>query len=148
MDAFDELRKVLEQHALQASTQLGFKIIFDEDEAPKSGTYVHFWYETGKTESMGAAGGRKGFECTPGILQFNIYYPEKTPTGQPTRIADGIKRLLNMKQWTVAEDGYVKCEPMTIQRQPLSKNGFRIIWTRAPFDFYHRDQTASDSYSG
>lgn len=147
MDAFDELRKVLEQHAVQAASQLNFKIIFDEDEAPKTGAYVHFWYETGNSELMSAAGGRKGFECTPGVLQFNIYYPEKQPTAQYVRLADSIKRLLNRKQWIVAPDGYVTIEVMSVQRQPVTKNGFRVVWTRGGFDFHHRDSQASESFS-
>lgn len=146
MDAFDMLRQVLENEALQAANALGFKVIFDEDEAPKNTAYVHFWYETGVTVPK-LSGGRRGFECTPGLIQFTIYSPEKQAASVATKLADAIKRRLNRMQFRVPPDGDVKLAPLSVQKNPVVRNGYRITWVRAGFDFDHRDSTASESFT-
>lgn len=147
MDVFDELRQSLETRAKQAAIDLAFTIIFDEDDAPKSGTYVHFWYETGKTE-VKLGGGRRSYECTPGVFHFNIYTPEKQPSAPAVRLADALKRRFNRVTWLVPPDGHVSIEAVSVQRQPIVRSGFKIVWAEAGFDFHHRDSAAVESFAG
>lgn len=143
MEVFNELRKTLENQALQAATALGFTVIFDDDDPPANGqTYVHMWYETGNTYAK-LGGGRKGWECTPGLWHFNVYTPEKKPVAPAVRLCDQLKQRLNRQQWQVPPDGFLKLDPMSIQRQPITKNGFRIVWARCTFDYDHRDSGAA-----
>lgn len=144
MNTFDELRKTFETKVNQLSAALNFQVIFDDDDMPKGErvTFVHFWYETNPSVKKEAANGRKAWECTSGVLNFNIYAPEKSASAPMTILGDQIKKKMNSIQFLVPPEGYVKLDVMSVQRTPIKHNGRKVVICRATFDFTHRDASA------
>jgi hypothetical protein len=143
---FDMLRQTLYGQAIQAVVQNGnFKCRIGDEPfvAPTDGSiYGEFWFKAGTTKQM-ELGPRTGFECTPGVLQFTLYAPEKTGEGPVLRLADALKKAFNRKQWVVPPDGYVTIDPMSVQPLPNIKQGHKVVIIDASFDFYHRDPAAT-----
>lgn len=144
MDAYDSLRQQFENMAIQAANALGFTVIFDDDDAPKKNTYVHFWYETSDKVRASAAGGRKAYKRVTGIWQFSIYVPEKDPVGDASRLADALERRLSLQPLTVPPEGHVKTDACSVQRRPVpTKAGYKAIWVSATFTYDYRDAQAA-----
>lgn len=140
---YDALRIVMEQKATAFVTISGVKCRFDDEPfvPPTDGAiYSQFWFKTGKTRLL-ELGPATGYECTPGILQYTIYAPEKSGAGEPGRLAGAFKKAFNRKQWLVAPDGHVTIEPVSVQDFGV-RNGHRIFVADAGFDFHHRDPDA------
>lgn len=141
----DSLRKVLQQQAISATTALSLKTqIGDEAFVPPNdgALYAEFWFRTGKSKKM-ELGPRTGFQCTPGILQFTIFGPEKGGDGPISKMGDRLKPYFDEKQFQVAPDGYVTIDPVSVTLMPGIHNGKKVVVVDASFDFYHRNPDAT-----
>ena len=155
MDPFNSLRRVLDTAALQAALKGGVdgarvELMNEPFTKPpvrkgseKAAIYVSFWYRTGGTRQA-ELGGRRGYEMTVGIYQFDIMVPEAIGTGPGVTIGDAIRRAMNRREKEVAPDGHLKLL-MSNVKTPFTgaKNGYFQVICDGTFHFYHRDPNAS-----
>lgn len=153
MDAFNSLRRVLNSRAVQAAVRAG---LGDRIELPnetftkptvkkgqeKQAIYVSFWYKTGGSRQA-ELGGRKGYEMTVGVYQFDIMVPENIGDGPGLSVGDVIRRYMNRREMEVAPDGHLKLLVSNV-KTPFSgpKNGYYQVVCDGTFHFYHRDPNA------
>lgn len=154
MDAFNSLRRVLNSKALQAAARadLGDRIELPNETftkppvkkgQEKAGIYVSFWYKTGGSRQA-ELGGRKGYEMTVGLYQFDVMVPENIGDGPGLSVADIIRKSMNRREYEVAPDGHLKLLVANV-KTPFSgpKNGYYQVVVDGTFHFYHRDPTAN-----
>lgn len=153
MDAFNSLRRVLNSKALQAATRADMA---DRIELPnetftkpevkkgqeKAAIYMSFWYKTGGSRQA-ELGGRKGYEMSVGIYQFDIMVPENIGDGPGLAIGDIVRRVMNRREMEVAPDGHLKLLVSNV-KTPFNgpKGGYYQIVVDGTFHFYHRDPNA------
>lgn len=140
----DALRKVLFTKAIAATTSLTLKCRIGEEPftPPSNAIYGEFWFRCGTGKQI-ELGGKGSYECTPGILQFTLYAPEKSGDGPILKIGDQLKALFNRSQWQVPPDGYVTLEVVGCEMLPGIHEGHKVVVVDAGFDFYHRNPNPS-----
>jgi hypothetical protein len=141
----DALRKVLFTQAIAAVTANGNFPCQIGNEAfvpPDAALYGEFWFRTTDSEQL-ELGSPTGYERTPGLLQFTLYAPEKDGDGPVLKLAGGLKKAFNRKQWIVAPDGYVTLRPASVKEMPGIRNGKKVVIVDCHFDFFHHDPTAT-----
>lgn len=147
MDPFDSLRRVLNGKAISAANAAGLagKLELPNTnfvKPPKKEMYASFWYKTGGSRQA-ELGGRRGFELTVGIYQFDIYVPEHTGDGPGMRAGDYLRARFNRREWPIEPDGYLK---MLVSNVKTPFNGAQAGYWRVvvdgSFHYYHRDPDA------
>lgn len=146
---FDELRKVLEARAIATANEVGIGEVTEIDgyagfDPPKDALWAHFNYKMGETYASAMGQGDVGdeerpkFQRTVGIVEWTILYPENSPKGEPTRIADAIRRKWALKQWTVADVGHVRTGAAGQKPIPLAPRGWKRVLVETIIDFHFR----------
>lgn len=141
----DSLRKVLYAKAILATNSISMPCqIGSEPFTPPTDdtVYGNFWFRPGLTKIMDL-GGRGSYECTPGLIQFTLFAPEKSGDGPIMKTADQLKRMFNRQQWPVPPDGYVNMHVFGVSIMPGNPNGNRTVVVDGSYDFYHRDPNPS-----
>lgn len=142
----DALRKVLFTQAISAVSGNGnfpCQIGNEEFVPPQDGAlYGEFWFRTADSVQM-ELGAVTGYERAPGILQFTLYAPEKDGDGPILKLAGGLKKAFNRKQWLVDPDGYVTLQPASVKEMPGIRNGKKVVIVDCHFDFFYHDPDAT-----
>lgn len=153
MDPFNSLRRVLNSRAVQAAVRanMGDRIELPNETftkpavkkgQEKDAIYMSFWYKTGGSRQA-ELGGRKGFEMTVGVYQFDVMVPENIGDGPGLAVGDIVRRSMNRREMEVAPDGYLKLLVSNV-KTPFDgpKNGYYQVVVDGVFHFYHRDPNA------
>lgn len=151
MNAYDRLRAVLEDKAVNAGIAAGIKIRLPNESAnqPTGETYGEFWHKfTPAPPRPSLGGGRKHFKCRSGMFQFTLYCPEKTGNGPITRAGDIIEKFFSAQQYKVAPDGYVTLDDIAVDPIPKPVNGQYSVLVWTTFDFHYRDPDAVEPTFG
>lgn len=155
MDPFNSLRRVLDKAAVQACLKAGVdgarvELMNEPFKAPsisrgreKEAIYVSFWFRTGGSRQA-ELGGRRGFEMTVGIYQFDVMVPEAIGSGPGITIADAIRREMNRREKLVEPDGHLKLLVSNV-KTPFTgpKQGYFQVICDGALHFYHRDPNAT-----
>jgi hypothetical protein len=147
MDPFNSLRRVLNTRAVQAAAAAGlpadkFELPNEDFVTPKGQIYGGFWHRIGGSRQA-ELGGRRGFEMSVGIYQFDILVPENKGDGPGLAIADKIRRNFNRREMVVEPDGHLKLLVANV-KTPFSgpQNGFWRVIVDGEFHYYYKDPQA------
>ena len=142
--AFDELRKVMENHARQSAIAAGVGEVIQIEGypfiQPKDALWVNFTYSIGDTFAAAAGQGDRddGQHRSVGMVEINILYPENSGNGPATRVADRLRKHWTLKKWPVPSVGHVTIGGMGQKPLKLAPKGWRRILCEASLDFFHR----------
>lgn len=147
MQINDLLRRVLETKAISATNaaELIGKVQMPNSDyvPPKDGIWVNFCYKLGGSKQL-ELGGEKAMERTVGLIQFDVLAPEKSGTGEISRVCDTLRLHFNRKEWLVAPVGKVRMDVASV-KTPFG-NGAVNGWYRwivdATFSYDYSDPDA------
>lgn len=142
---FDELRKVLENHAIQTANAAGVMEVTEIDgypfNQPKDRMWVKFSYEMGDTiaASVGQGDRDDSDQLTVGSVQWDILWPENTPKGPPTRVGDLLRKKWSLKSFVVPSVGVVWVGGMGEKNtSKVAPKGWRRITCDAMLRYRHK----------